>query len=79
MTEQAPYPHMSVGSSGLGFYLTCLVDFGKKYEAEHKKAASYVPNDTPEHLRNLIRRCLSVEPQKRPTFEEICQELETEN
>jgi serine/threonine protein kinase len=32
---------------------------------------TYLPDDTPQDIRDLITKCLDVDPTKRPTFEAI--------
>jgi serine/threonine protein kinase len=39
-------------------------------------AANYIPKETPEVLRNIAYRCLSLDPSTRPAFSEIYQQLD---
>jgi len=51
-------------------------DFSFNIKEEIQRAAQYIPADTPPQFKQLIERCLSMNPAQRPTFDEIAAKLE---
>jgi serine/threonine protein kinase len=65
LTRDNPYPHLSV------------TEFSQQIKVEINRAAQYIPTDTPAQFKSLIERCLKLNPNQRPTFDEIAAEFET--
>jgi len=65
-TRAIPYPHLTTA------------EFIEKANSEWTKVIDYIPSDPsiPEELRAIIKKCLQMEPNQRPDFEEISTALE---
>jgi serine/threonine protein kinase len=64
LTRGVPYPHLS------------LQDFVARWQEETSTVAKYIPANTPPHLRQVIQACFSLNPEARPNFETIVDELQ---
>jgi hypothetical protein len=64
LTREPPYPHLNIS------------EFAKNAMKEVHIATTYIPADTPPQVFELLEQCLSINPNNRPTFDEIAAELE---
>jgi len=64
LTRKPPYPDIPIAQ------------FLREWKVLVHKPSSYIPADTPYFLKSILRRCFSMDPQSRPKFSVICDELE---
>lgn len=63
--RQTPYPEYNAARFGMEVLSKHLIS----------TLPSYLSQETPEFLVNLIRNCTAIDPAARPSFDDICDAL----
>jgi serine/threonine protein kinase len=64
LTRKPPFPHLTIR------------EFGENLRGELERAAEYIPTYTPSGFKELLEKCLNMDPDQRPTFDQIAEKIE---